>query len=142
MRLWHKDLIPYLPKKQLLGQWRELNSIYKLQNRHILINFVYDYSYMHLYSYSMLVLKELKSKNYKYNLDNMSNYFGINNFITEKNLYENWLKKEDIEEMYKDKMNDRYLRQCLYNLQEKYDCGGISKEEWQIIEDKFGEYLK
>ena len=40
MRLWHKDLIPYLPKKQLQGQWRELNSIYKLQNKHILINFI------------------------------------------------------------------------------------------------------
>lgn len=23
MRLWHKDLIPYLPRQQLLGQWRE-----------------------------------------------------------------------------------------------------------------------
>nr|DAZ75898.1 MAG TPA: Pyrimidine dimer DNA glycosylase [Caudoviricetes sp.] len=22
MRLWHKALIPYLPKQQLLGQWR------------------------------------------------------------------------------------------------------------------------
>ena len=44
MRLWHKDLIPYLPKQQLLGQWRELNSIYVKQNRHILINFIYEYS--------------------------------------------------------------------------------------------------
>lgn len=23
MRLWHKDLIPVLPRKQLLGQWLE-----------------------------------------------------------------------------------------------------------------------
>jgi hypothetical protein len=35
-------------------------------------------------------------------------------------------------------MNERYLKQCLYNLQEKYDCGGISQKEWQKIEDKFG----
>lgn len=27
MRLWHKDLIPALPRKQLLGQWRELCAI-------------------------------------------------------------------------------------------------------------------
>lgn len=24
MRLWHKDLLPVLPRQQLLGQWREL----------------------------------------------------------------------------------------------------------------------
>ena len=35
MRLWHIDLIPYLPKSQLLAQWRELNSIFKKQDKHI-----------------------------------------------------------------------------------------------------------
>ena len=25
--------------------------------------------------------------------------------------------------------NDRYLAQCYYNLEEKYDCGGVA-EEW------------
>jgi uncharacterized protein (TIGR02328 family) len=29
MRLWHKDLIPILPDKQLLGQWRECCLIAK-----------------------------------------------------------------------------------------------------------------
>ena len=29
--------------------------------------------------------------------------------------------------------NERYLKQCYYNLQEKYDCRGISKEEWMKI---------
>ena len=29
--------------------------------------------------------------------------------------------------------NDRYLKQCYYNLQEKYDRGIIAKEEWQKI---------
>ena len=27
MRLWHTDLIPVLPKEQLVGQWRELSAI-------------------------------------------------------------------------------------------------------------------
>ena len=35
--------------------------------------------------------------------------------------------------------NDRYLAQCYYNLQEKYDCGGISEDEWQKIEDFYRE---
>ena len=51
MRLWHKDLIEVLPRQQLLGQWRELNSIFKLQNRHILIDFVYVYPKEDLLTY-------------------------------------------------------------------------------------------
>ena len=30
--------------------------------------------------------------------------------------------------------NDRYLWQCYYNLQEKYDCGGITQNEWDAID--------
>ena len=63
MRLWHKDLIGVLPRQQLLGQWRELNSIFKLQNRHILINFVYDYPKQDLYLYSMEIISEFSGNN-------------------------------------------------------------------------------
>ena len=34
--------------------------------------------------------------------------------------------------------NDRYLRQCYYNLEEKYDDGIIPDEEWKKVTD----YLK
>lgn len=129
MRLWHKDLIPYLPKQQLLGQWRELNSIYKLQNRHILIDFVYYYPKEDLLTYSTYILLEFNKRHYGYSLENFDKYFGK-------------VKKSDlVEEPFKGKFTDRYLKQCLYNLQEKYDCNGISKEEWQIIEDRIREYL-
>jgi 3-methyladenine DNA glycosylase AlkD len=33
--------------------------------------------------------------------------------------------------------NDRYLKQCYYNLQEKYDRGIITKEEWQKIDEYY-----
>lgn len=130
MRLWHKDLIEVLPRQQLLGQWRELNSIFKRENRHILINFVYDYSEAHLFNYSLLVINEMQKRNYKINYENFNNYFDYEdtNYIS-------------FDKIYFDKMNERYLKQCLYNLQEKYDCGGISQEEWQKIEDKFGGML-
>lgn len=36
MRLWHRDIIRFLPKGQLVSQWKELGSIYKNQNKHIL----------------------------------------------------------------------------------------------------------
>ena len=33
------------------------------------------------------------------------------------------------------------IAQCLFNLQEKYDYGGIPEEEWKVIENHFDEYL-
>lgn len=33
--------------------------------------------------------------------------------------------------------NDRYFLQCFYNLQEKYDCGGMTELEWCKIEVKY-----
>ena len=35
--------------------------------------------------------------------------------------------------------NERYLDQCYYNLQEKFDCNGISEEEWNILNKKYFE---
>ena len=129
MRLWHKALIEVLPRQQLLGQWRELNSIFKLQNRHILIDFVYYYPKEDLLTYSTMIILEFNKRRYKYDLTNFNNYFGKQTV------------SDLVEEPFKGKFTDRYLKQCLYNLQEKYDCGGITKEEWQKIEDKFGGYL-
>ena len=69
MRLWHKDLIEVLPRQQLLGQWRELNSIYKKQDKHILINFIYDYDFGHLLGYTNMVIVEMENRGYKINLE-------------------------------------------------------------------------
>ena len=43
------------------------------------------------------------------------------------------LKDDDI---FYDWHNDRYYWQCYYNLEEKYDCGGISQDEWETICDE------
>lgn len=37
--------------------------------------------------------------------------------------------------------NERYLTQCYYNLQEKYDRGIITKEEWLKIEEETNERI-
>ena len=64
MRLWHYDLLPYLPNSQLIAQWRELNTIYAKPVNHILINYVYEYDRVHLLAYSLLVLNELQNRKY------------------------------------------------------------------------------
>ena len=58
MRLWHYKLLPYLPGKQLISQWKELNSIFKNETKHLLIDYNYNHSKMYLYNYTKLVLDE------------------------------------------------------------------------------------
>ena len=72
MRLWHYRLIPFLPKSQLIAQWRELNSIFKKQDNHILINYVYEYPKEHLWNYTLMVIKVMKDRGIKIN--NWKNY--------------------------------------------------------------------
>lgn len=121
MRLWHWKLLPYLPKLQILAQWRELNSIFKKQDRHILINYIYEYDCMELYRYSLMVIEELDKRGIRHDNTNMKLYF-------EKCIRET-LKEKTTSVVYNDKAvfarhhDDSYLRQCFYNLQEKFDRG-------------------
>ena len=64
MRLWAKQIIPLLPREQLIGQYRELCAIAaNLANEgtpnHLLVNKILDYSIEHLYTYAILVRKEM-----------------------------------------------------------------------------------
>lgn len=116
MRLWHYKLIPFLPNSQLIAQWRELNSIFKKQDNHILINYVYEYPKYDLYVYSFLVLKEMIHRKFKIkSYDNFCNYFGINPLDV--------IEIDKGETPFDIHHNNRYLKQCFYNLQEKYDRG-------------------
>lgn len=129
--MWHKDLVDVLPRQQLLAQWRELNSIYKKQDNHILINFVYEYPKENLMAYTILIIEEFNKRGYKIkNTDNMHNYF--------KNISVPYLLFiQQNKSIFKNKMDEKYLRQCLYNLEEKAMCGGMTKEEWKKIYNKY-----
>lgn len=131
MRLWSIDIIDVLPRQQLLSQWREINRLFVFGKRisHILINFIYDYDETDLYRYSLLVLSECRKRGYRINAKKMTSYFEAANILGHGVFYNR---------PFAGKMTDRYLRQCYYNLQEKYDCGGMSEEEWKRIEDKVG----
>ena len=140
MRLWHKDLIPYLPRQQLVSQWRELCCIIKSIARHetpnhILVNKVLS-SRGDFYAYTQRVLGEMEKRGYKIS----------DSSLTKFTYYFNWTKycfksNSTHFNIYPDWHNERYLKQCLYNLQEKYDCGGISESEWKVIAIHFYKYL-
>ena len=130
MRLWHKDLIPVLPRQQLLGQWRDLCLIAKNISRkgtpgHMLVNQVMDYPLGHLAAYADLVADEMRHRSYRVDFTKFDKYLSeidINGYPkTTADLFWAW-------------HDDRYLKQCYYNLQEKADVGAIPPPEyWRIV---------
>ena len=109
MRLWHIDLIPYLPNSQLVAQWRELNSIFKKQDKHILINYIYNYDKDYLYIYSLNVIDEMEHRNFV-----IRSYENFNNYFNEI------FNKPIPRHLRFDEHNKEYLTICYYNLKEKY----------------------
>lgn len=130
MRLWHYKLIPVLPNAMLVSQWRECIAIKRQWEKgtlkHRLVSYVIEYPKYYFYNYCKLVSDEMYKRNIK-----QSKKLGI------EILEFGYSEYASINLIYS-QHNDRYLKQCLYNLQEKFDRGIITKEEWQKIEDKFG----
>ena len=117
MRLWHYRLLPVLPKSQLLAQWRELNSIFVNQPRHILINYVYDYPKSDLKLYSDIVVAELRRRRYAVSdkaLGNFKAYFGEAPDPFAPNQFAKPFQRHH---------DSEYLAVCFCNLLEKYRRG-------------------
>lgn len=129
MRLWHYDLISVLPKGQLVSQWRECLAMKRgWENgtlNHGLVNYIKQYDTYLFSDYALLVAKEMQRRGIRF----QSKF--VNEFVkfskrTNFDLYEHYPEH-----------NDRYLRECLYNLEEKAMRGMIPKQEWQKIYEKY-----
>ena len=134
MRLWHKDLIKALPREQLVAQWRELSAIAgnlntKSTPNHILVNKVLDYPREHFISYALYVRQEMTRRGYR-TMESVWNKiyctretdFGEMEIVPLEDLFPGW-------------HNDRYLEQCYFNLEEKYDCGGVAQEWFEKVQN-------
>ncbi|MDF2865530.1 MAG: hypothetical protein K0R72_339 [Clostridia bacterium] len=134
MRLWSKELIKYLPNKQLLSQWREIIAIIgsikkKGFPNHILVNKVMNYPLNHFSSYSKLVTDEMIKRGFNLNkqkIEYVYEFCGSPDILFNE-IFSSW-------------HNEEYIKICLYNIYEKYICGGITEEEWNRIIKKY-EYL-
>ena len=67
MRLWHKDLISKLPRKQLLGQHRECCALRGKGwgKRHSVVDYVFKHPYNMLFNYHQKIMVEMASRGYK-----------------------------------------------------------------------------
>lgn len=85
MRLWHYELLPYLPKYQLKSQWRECVCIAKSihDNRtpnHILVNPIMNYPIEEFNDYCNHVLNAMMQRNISASestLDKLNKYTGF-----------------------------------------------------------------
>lgn len=125
MRLWHIDILPRLPQSQLVAQWRELNSIYKDEPNHILINYIYKYPKSYLKTYSDAVIKEMRNRSIAIrSMDKYDTYFAG---VTASG-------KERFPEH-----NEDYYQICYWNLREKYLRGqkDFTKERFNALTVNF-----
>lgn len=134
MRLWHISLIPYLPKQQLLAQWRECVLIAEcLASKgtpdHILVNRVLDYPASHLADYGKSVIAEMEKRGYAVKDGSAHKFFNA----VGKWAMSQGRPKYDMKATFGNWHNERYLLQCFRNLEEKYDCGGMGKEEYDRL---------
>lgn len=149
MRLWHYELLPYLPDAQFKGQLMELVAIMhdwrdKGKTNHLLINRVMDFTPRNLTSYFLYYNEEYTKrygkkidrniyceflnfanyeieKDYKVSLDNGVDVVSVRLF---KDIFAGWHCYE-------------YLRVCMANLYEKHHFGigksRITDEEWETL---------
>lgn len=130
MRLWHKDIIDVLPKDILLKQWGWCCTLafhlgYENEVKYPAVRKMRDYPNDHFYEYTELVISEMRKRGYIVRTSEFWRYLPLIDTFTynEDKLFSDW-------------HNDRYLKQCYYNLQEMYDYGAINNEEWKLIEEK------
>lgn len=129
MRLWHKSLISVLPREQLVAQWRECSAIAGAIQKsgtpnHILVNYVVD-NLNSFVAYSYLVRQEMTKRGYR----TMENVWTKIKSVVDTDIW----KDLTLKEIFPEEHNFRYCVQCYYNLQEKYDRGGIKEEDWEQI---------
>ncbi len=141
MRLWHKNLIDVLPDNQIKGQWRECCLIAKALHdgnlNHLLVNKVKEYPLGEFLAYTNRVIEAMyDKKKFKVHTTSFFKWVALWNLPYSKS----WVRYTT-EQIYPHWHNDRYLLQCYYNLQEKYDCGGISEEEWKRVENRVNQLL-
>ena len=134
MRLWHWKLISALPREQLVAQWRELSAIAGNLNtkgtpNHILVNKVCNYPREHFISYALYVRQEMTRRGYR-TMESVWNKI----YCTRESDYGE-IEIVPLEDLFPGWHNDRYLEQCYFNLEEKYDCGGVDEEWFEKIQN-------
>ena len=130
MRIWHYDLLPYLPDAQFKGQLREFVAIMrdwrdKGKTNHLLINKVMEYPKNDLVRYFIRYEVLYQERYHKWLSDIWHEFknFDIDDECS-NGCYSGWHDNE-------------YLRVCMANLYEKHKYGvgksRITDDQWERL---------
>lgn len=126
IRVWHYELLKYLPDAQFKGQLRELVLIMRTwrdtgKTNHLLINKVMEYPKNDLVRYFMEYEIEYHKRYGEWLIKYAGEFVRFNDDGKNNGIFEDWHNKE-------------YLRVCMANLYEKHIFGigksRITDEEW------------
>lgn len=126
MRLWHEELLPKLPRQQLLGQHRECAALLgKGWGRpHSIVNYVFKYDREKLKAYHYKVIDEMHRRGYKPAPEwSDDNYLGKTLGYGELDSFK--IEAEYSRDITYDEHDDKYMIECLENLASK----GITIEQ-------------
>ena len=126
MRIIHYKLLPYLSDALLIKQYDDCCRIAKNMHErvvpgHVFVNRILDYDDAELNAYAVRVMNVMKLRAINVDLDLFWKWRSDESIVFNESIFQKW-------------HNDRYLKQCVTYLQELYDCGSITLEEWSIIQ--------
>lgn len=136
MRIWHYQLLLYLPEAQFKGQLRELVAIMhdwrdKGETNHLLINRVMEYPKSELAIYFLHYVEEYKKRYCKsikeIYFDEFNDFAKGSKYLYNNSLFAGW-------------HNKTYLRMCMANLYEKFLATGKNKitlAEWSKLKASY-----
>ena len=125
MRLWHEELIPYLPRQQLLGQHRECCALRGKGwgRKHATVDYVFTHNPALLVAYHYKVMDEMKRRGY--NPDKIwlcCDYRGKELGYTQPMEFCDGVMLNlcmNLNETIYPEHNEEYLEECLDNLKSK-----------------------
>jgi uncharacterized protein (TIGR02328 family) len=120
MRLWHQALIPYLPDKQLGGQWVEIRMILGVINKHdkvnhSTVNYVNNHSIDRLKTYGYFVYVEREKRGMYSNPDFVMDYKNSAEQFFRDCCYPSLAMKQPVYPEH----DNKYLEECIDNLRNK-----------------------
>lgn len=134
MRLWHYAILDYLPKAQLVSQWRECVCIAKSIHdngtpNHILVNRIMDYPIEEFNTYCNLVVRAMLKRGYNVSSQSIEKLEEYIDFRVES--------VDENKRIFKDWHDTTYMEVCYYNLYEKWH---YAKGNSKLTNDEWGEF--
>jgi uncharacterized protein (TIGR02328 family) len=115
MRLWHVDLIPKLPRQQLLGQHRECCALRGKGwgKRHSTVDYVFKYPISKLFCYHKKVMDEMQRRGYSVSEEWKLPQYRGKELCIDDSILDAW------DGACYPEHNDKYFQECIENLKRK-----------------------